>query len=248
MRYPPKYTIVSFFLSFMLNTTLSQETSGIITYEGTINQKYVDSFSAAVRNDKEVSMAVKQQLINALTNTDIDVFTLNFKGSESYYSFLEALSSNEAYNVGSKSNKTPHYYNNLSKKVIKMSPSLGNIKREALKWKITKETKQIGDYTCYKAVGSETFHSSSQGTSHNERITAWFALSIPLSFGPLHYVGLPGLVLELQRQRFTLRAREIKLNPEKNVKIVRPKKNAPIIDEEEVSRRIKESQNEFIKN
>lgn len=234
-----RHKILYLFL-ISINLSFAQNSSGIITYEGNINKVYVDSFSSTIKDDKSISMAAKQSILGALVDTDTDIFVLTFRGNESFYSYKEPLSTPVRYNVGSKSSKVPHYYNTETDGALKMSPSLGNIRKEEFNWNITKETKQIGDYLCYKAITSETFYRSNS-SARNEQIIAWFTPSIPVNFGPLHYVGLPGLILELNRQRFTLRAKEVVLNPKEDVKIIRPKKNAKIIDEEEMRRRIKES-------
>ena len=59
--------------------------------------------------------------------------------------------------------------------------------REALKWKITGEQKQVGIYLCQKA----TFQDSTQN------IVAWFTPMIPVPSGPDNYFGLPGMILHL---------------------------------------------------
>lgn len=59
--------------------------------------------------------------------------------------------------------------------------------REALKWKITGEQKQVGSYLCQKA----TFQDST------ESIVAWFTPMIPVASGPDNYFGLPGMILHL---------------------------------------------------
>lgn len=73
-----------------------------------------------------------------------------------------------------------------------------NLKNPA--WKISKEQKQIGDFTCYKATrtlvvrrGKKTFSTA---------MIAWFCPDIPVSWGPLSFGGLPGLVLEAQTNKF----------------------------------------------
>ena len=128
-----------------------------------------------------------------------------------------------------------------------MSPYLGNISRKPLIWRITKETKQIDRYKCYKAIASEKLYSR-RGFFYNRQVIAWFTPEIPLNYGPSNYTGLPGLILEVQRDQFTMRATEIMLNPEEKVKIVRPKKNAKIIDEEESFKRIAEAMKAYKKN
>jgi GLPGLI family protein len=55
-----------------------------------------------------------------------------------------------------------------------------------LKWKISSETKKIGEYNCIKAT-----------TNFRGRDwIVWFAPDVPLSFGPWKLHGLPGLILE----------------------------------------------------
>lgn len=54
-------------------------------------------------------------------------------------------------------------------------------------WKISEETKQIGNYNCQKATvnfGGRNF-------------TAWFTKEIPINDGPYKFKGLPGLIINL---------------------------------------------------
>lgn len=53
-------------------------------------------------------------------------------------------------------------------------------------WQITNETKQIQNFTCYKATTS----------FRGNTFEAWFTPEIPISAGPWKWYGLPELILE----------------------------------------------------
>lgn len=53
-------------------------------------------------------------------------------------------------------------------------------------WEITNETKQIQNYTCYKATTS----------FRGNAFEVWFTPDIPINAGPWKWYGLPGLIVE----------------------------------------------------
>lgn len=53
-------------------------------------------------------------------------------------------------------------------------------------WEITNETKQIQNYTCYKATTS----------FRGNTFEVWFTPDIPINAGPWKWYGLPGLIVE----------------------------------------------------
>lgn len=59
-------------------------------------------------------------------------------------------------------------------------------KTPKINWQLKNKTKQIGKFTVHKAVANY------RGRSY----TAWYALDIPLPYGPWKLQGLPGLILE----------------------------------------------------
>lgn len=56
-----------------------------------------------------------------------------------------------------------------------------------IKWKLEKDTKKIGDFTCSKA----TCH------FRGRDYIAWYNPSIPVPYGPWKFQGLPGLIVEV---------------------------------------------------
>ena len=99
-----------------------------------------------------------------------------------------------------------------------------------IKWVLHSETKNIGNYTCYKATYTKeieemsmmTFSSSeddNKGEDSNEllemkttTVTAWYTPQIPVSNGPESYQGLPGLILEVNDGELTILCSKITLN------------------------------------
>jgi GLPGLI family protein len=110
---------------------------------------------------------------------------------------------------------------------------------ENMSWKMTGESKKIGQYTCYKAtyekeVTERVFSFGSQNQNQNNmetktvEVSAWFTPEIPISNGPGLYQGLPGLILEVNDGRTTILCTKIVLNPEEKSKIKQPKKGKTI--------------------
>lgn len=86
---------------------------------------------------------------------------------------------------------------------------------EKVAWEITNDTKYIGKFKVLKATTTRKL-----GSNYVEEIEAWFAPELPYSFGPIGYNGLPGLILEMHRDRVVYKFKEIK---EKDVTIKLPK-------------------------
>ena len=114
-----------------------------------------------------------------------------------------------------------------------------------LNWVMGNETKQVGQYMCFKATATKVstdfdFSSFRRPTnSDNEKkeedekpneieIVAWYTMQIPISQGPGDYWGLPGLILEINSGRTTVLCSKIILNPEEKVTIKAPSKGKEV--------------------
>ena len=120
-------------------------------------------------------------------------------------------------------------------------------------WKMGTESKQIGNYMCFKATASVptddlTWYSFSWGKLRRNQnteadstqteggepevamteIEAWYSPEIPVSHGPLEYWGLPGLILEVSAGNTTMLCSKIIMNPEEKEEIKAPKKGEEI--------------------
>ncbi|QNM85569.1 GLPGLI family protein [Polaribacter pectinis] len=101
-------------------------------------------------------------------------------------------------------------------------------------WELSSETKNIGNYTCYKATFSKEEekinHIIKDGESVEEKkketvvTTAWYTTQIPVNNGPKNYQGLPGFVLEINDGKTTIVCTEIILNPSEKNSIDEPLK------------------------
>ncbi len=87
-------------------------------------------------------------------------------------------------------------------------------------WNITTENKEIINKKCTKATLKE-----------NPTIVAWFTSEIPVSFGPMGYYGLPGLILQLETPSKNYIIQEISVSKE-NISIKAPDKGKEISRED----------------
>ena len=121
-------------------------------------------------------------------------------------------------------------------------------KLQRLDWELGAETKNIGEYTCYKATmkrqvafvvgeisvnGDKDLDTDSEAEPEMEEIiiTAWYTPQIPVNNGPAQYHGLPGLILEVNDGRETLICSKIVLNPKEKISIEEPTKGKKITQE-----------------
>ena len=102
-------------------------------------------------------------------------------------------------------------------------------------WNLENESKLINSYLCYKAT-SELIVTNSKGT-FKFPVTAWYCPSIPFSYGPNGYDGLPGLILELQ-ERFTVYGVE-KIDLSTNEIVIEKPTKGKIVTQEEFNEIVK---------
>lgn len=103
---------------------------------------------------------------------------------------------------------------------------------EKLEWKLEKETKKIGNYTCFKAIAEEEYEDrdfkTDSITLKTRKIIAWYTPEIPVSHGPEKLYGLPGLILEVAKDKHMLLCTKIVLNPSDAVVVKRPTKGKKV--------------------
>jgi GLPGLI family protein len=200
------------FLLFVIiyNFTLSQNDSGIITYKKLSNQSF-DSLQI------DNSTKLKAELFKTSEYMDDFVYELKYKKNLAVNAELKTLTidkdklgKNLARIFSGYPGKT--FYNLKQKEVIIKKEFAGkvyDIKSNIgdIKWKLTSEKKSIDKYNCLKAIGFEEIETKNGIV--NLKIIAWYTPDIPIPFGPDGYAGLPGLILELQRNKIITYASKI---------------------------------------
>ncbi|MHB0755220.1 GLPGLI family protein [Polaribacter sp. M15] len=96
------------------------------------------------------------------------------------------------------------------------------VSRAYQEWKLHEETKQIGDYLCFKATSFSTV-TNPKGKIFRKDFTAWYAPELPYKFGPIGYGNLPGLIIELQGESFTYGVKKIEFIEGEDKKNLMPK-------------------------
>ena len=224
----------------------------------------------------QVSEQQKKQWMARMKSFLEKTYTLNFTQSES--SFKENVKLDAPGTNGprwGRSNGQGSIYKNLqTKQMIEDTEQFSKRFRivEEMKfpqWQMTGETKQIGQYTAYKATmvkedtnidwgrmfgrrgrGNQQKKDSTQTKESKEEekrtliVTAWYTPQIPVSAGPAEYWGLPGLILELNAGRTTMLCTEIVINPDESIEIKVPKKGEEV-SREEYTKIIKEKAEEM---
>lgn len=161
-----------------------------------------------------------------------EYFELKITGNEAFYKLQSRESSasslqteNVTMTISDPEKKSEYYINakNLTytKKVdIAGKNFIVSGKLAKNKWKITSETKKIGNYKVQKATMGEG----------EEYVEAWFAPELPFQFGPEQYWGLPGLIIELKAIPLYYIATDIK--PVDNQKLTPPTKGKKVTEQE----------------
>jgi GLPGLI family protein len=204
----------------IFNNTVKKQ-SGEITYTVSFNKNVLAKAKSS--NNKKL----KRLLKNA---SDID-YRLAFNNEFSRYEKVKSMQNdaNSHFNITEveAGGSSVYYFDNKSKENI-YSKTFGNelylITQKPLHWKLTKTSKTIGDYNCFKAI---ILNHKNVETA----VFAWYAPEIPLSFGPKNFNGLPGLILELNSEKATYIASKIKLSDKTKV-IKKPKYGIKLTYEE----------------
>ena len=228
-------------LGFVINS-VAQDFTGKAVYK--TNRK-----SGFKIGDSNMSEAQKQELEERFQKMNQKTFILEFDKTTSSYKEEDKLNApNPQANMGGVQiisvfgggGSGSLYFKNLKeKRFVSKTEIMGKtfLIKDSIpnyQWQLTSETKNIGNYTCYKAMFSAEVENmmmtvengETKQTKKSETITttAWYTPQIPISNGPTIYHGLPGLILEINDGKTTIVCTEIVLNPLEKITISEPDK------------------------
>ncbi|KJD31937.1 hypothetical protein PK35_12375 [Tamlana nanhaiensis] len=205
-------------------------------------------------------------------------YELTFNQTESLYKeeeILDAPGQNQRGGFGAMMSSSftggPEYKNIKTKDLLQEMEFFGKqfLVKDQLptyQWQMTGDTKQIGQYTCFKAtatvqstsVSFEDFRPPRRNEDKEEEtkpkepktinVVAWYTMQIPVNQGPADYWGLPGLILEVNAGKTTILCTKIVVNPEDKTTIKVPKKGKEVTREEYneiVQKKTEEMRNNF---
>ena len=185
---------VFFFYLIVANVLFAQ--NGLANYK----KQRSNASSEQIKNDY-MSLAIEE--------LQRERYQLIFNQENVHYSKVDIMSTNDsgivkAYTDALSGFSGEIFINRESNEVIHTKKFAGQkffIRKNNLHWKLLGETLKIDEFLCYKAVATAII-SNSKG-SHEIEITAWYAPEISVPYGPDGYGGLPGLILQLEKNGTT---------------------------------------------
>ncbi len=197
-----------------------------------------------------LSEAQKKQIKERLKNRLEKNYVLTFNREESMFKQEEKLDaiSGATDSWGNNFSQGDQYKNVKSNTLLQDQEFYGKRflvkdQLQEIAWTMSGETKQIGQYTCFKATATVptnelTWYNFSWGRLRSNdqnkegeaqevamtTIEAWYSTQIPVSHGPGEFWGLPGLILEVSAGDTTMLCTKIVMNPKEKTKITAPDK------------------------
>lgn len=241
-------------LSFLMTVSIfAQDFSGRATYR-THRKSSIKLDSTTMASSPGIQEQLEAQMRKMFQKT----YSLDFTKSKSVYKEVQELeapkvpSSNGVMIMvqGSNGSNDALYKNISENRMANKKELMGKVflirdKLVAYDWELMGETKNIGNYTCYKAkfeIEEEDIQINMiDGEVKEEKVTkkrtlvAWYTPEVPISNGPGDYGGLPGLILEVNDGNQTIVCSEIVLNP-KEVKEIKEPTKGKVVTREEFSK------------
>ncbi|UGS21053.1 GLPGLI family protein [Flavobacterium cyclinae] len=183
----------------------------IIGQNTLIKYSYESKFTKEQLENNEIAAVLKDVVAND-KNINLE---LVFNDTISIFRYIDGLNVDDFSNIAKSicgcgqpyiQHKNFYYTNNDELMMEKNSYVIKDtIKKN---WQITNETKNIDGLICYKATLNE-IEIQPNGMPYEHNIIAWFCPSIPSSFGPIGFGGLPGTILILETNSSIFKVKEI---------------------------------------
>ena len=233
---------ISYALFLMIYSISAQDFSGRATYKTHRKSSFeLDSTTMAA------NPGIQEQLEAQMRKMFQKTYILDFTKSESMFKQKQELdgpkvpkSNGAIIMIGGMAGGRDVLYKNIKeKRMANKTDLMGKIflikdNLVSYDWELTGETKNIGNYTCYKAVFEKEEESVEikmiDGEVKEEKgmkkrtIVAWYTPDVSISNGPKNFGGLPGLILEVNDGNETIMCSEIVLNPSETIDIKEPTK------------------------
>ena len=278
--------VIALAIVFIATSTVSaQEFKGVATYKTLtkldlkLDSTALGSKKKAASSGTSISSDMREQIMEQLKKGSQQTYKLSFDRQQSIYKKEDKLAAPQPNSGGVRISFSFNggagdilYKNTKEKRYTSSSETFGKLfliqdELQEHDWKLENETKNIGDYTCYKAtktytrtqkVRSFTSFNVNEKKKEEEKkeepetkevtvtVTAWYTPQIPVSTGPSTYHGLPGLILEVNDGRTTTVCSKIEINPKEGFEIKEPKKGKKVNQKEydEIVRKKSEEQME----
>lgn len=225
-------------LVLVVTKSNAQDFQGVATYK---SHRKVD----LKMDNKNMNDEMQKQIQEQLRKQFQQEYTLTFNKNESIYKQNEKLDApspiassgfsikiSQGSDVMYKNVKENRYTNKTETygKLFLIKDTLSN-----RKWELVNETKNIGDYTCFKAIFKDDYTTQTitedgkvEEVTKERTTTVWYTPQIPVNNGPSDFYGLPGLILEVNEGDLTLVCTKIVINPKEAVKIIEPTKGKEV--------------------
>jgi GLPGLI family protein len=170
---------------FIISNGFSQE-SGIVNYTKTTN------WTKMMESSKTMSKADKERMVYTWGNNREFEHKAELKFNLGEYRF--EYQENEEYSRWRKEDDYIIYRDRVNNQTFDVLSLLEKqyVIRDSIvcqHWKIKNDMKEVAGRICMNASYFDTIK--------EKEVMAWFALDLPVSIGPDHYCGLPGMILEI---------------------------------------------------
>lgn len=237
-----KHTIFTLAIFLVALTLSAQDFQGVATYKS--HRKVDFKLDEKTSKNPEIEQQIQEQWRQQFQQE----YTLTFNKNESLYKKNEKLAKPNPIASGIQitfDDGSDLIYKNIKdNRFTNQTEMYGKQflikdRQKNTNWELVNETKNIGEYTCFKATFNEeyttqriTSDGEMESVTKERTTTAWYSPQIPISHGPAEFYGLPGLILEINDGEMTLVCTKIVLNPSEKVEIEEPTKGKKVSQEE----------------